>query len=378
MANTQLLPRRLLLIASVAVIIALSGCGALSAPTSSPAASAVASASAIAEPSDRASQTPAGASTGSASASVASGGVESSTVANASASGAASPTSPASSVADATGTAQPASGAADYDAAVQTIVSFYDLINQQKYQEAYAYWANGGKASNQTFDQFKSGYINTVRVSLQLGAVNNQSSQSDGLIAVPVTLESVVNVPNSNDQQVQQFSGTYTVQPAPSGQGGATGQQIVSANIQPANGPLPPTAFNDPVQTLQNYYTALNRREFAPAYTYWNDGGIASQQTFPQFAQGFADTDRVVVDYGTPQGQGAAGSLYTDIPVVIVATKNNRAKQSFCGTYTLRRLNVPPFDKLGWRIESAKIAPTADVNPGSDQAKQLLSGGCKS
>ena len=47
-----------------------------------------------------------------------------------------------------------------------------------------------------------------------------------------------------------------------------------------------------------------------------------------------------------------------------------------CGVYTLRRTNAPPFDQLGWSISRASIKATANVQPGSAQARHLVSGGC--
>jgi hypothetical protein len=250
------------------------------------------------------------------------------------------------------------------------VLDYYTAISQKKFDEAYRLWANDGTASGQTLDQFKQGFANTVRVSLQLGSPKPGAGSS--AVEVPVMLIAISNDPPNNPQKVQQYRGTYTVQP------GASGWQLAGANIGEVNDrPLPPAEFSDPVKLLQNYYDLINRKELATAYTFWSDNGQNSNQTFAQFTQGFATTSKVAIDLGQPQAGGAAGSTYIDIPTVIVATQNDGSQQAFCGTYTLRKLNVPPFDQFGLRIEGAAIAPTALVQPGSDQAKQLLAGGCK-
>ena len=95
-----------------------------------------------------------------------------------------------------------------------------------------------------------------------------------------------------------------------------------------------------------------------------------------QFQQGFASAQRVVITMGEPTGEGAAGTIYANVPILIVATNTNQARQTFCGVYTLRRTNAPPFDQLGWSISRASIKATANVQPGSAQAHHLVSGGC--
>ncbi|MBA3945243.1 MAG: hypothetical protein H0X37_11850 [Herpetosiphonaceae bacterium] len=255
--------------------------------------------------------------------------------------------------------------------ALDVVVNYYAAINQRDYERAYHAWANGGVASKQSLEQFKQGFAKTVQVNVQAGTPRQQANNT---VDVPLTFQAVVNEPAdaTHDQKVQQFSGSYTLQPV------GTTWQIASANISAASGGVKlPSEPSDPIQFVRAYYDAINRREFARAYTYWGNAGTMSKQTFTQFQQGFAATDHVVIDLGKPDGEGAAGSTFIDVPVVIVATNTNRTKQTFCGTYTLRHLNVPPFDQFGLHIEQAKIIPTTNVDPGSDQAKQLLNGGCK-
>jgi hypothetical protein len=256
-------------------------------------------------------------------------------------------------------------------AAVQTVLDYYTAINDKHLDDAYRLWANDGAASQQTLDQFKQGFANTVRVSLQLG--EPKAGSGTNAVEVPVTLIAISNDPNpQNPQKVQQFQGSYTVLP------GASGWRLSGASIAEASGnPLPPAQFADPAKELQNYYDLINKHELATAYTYWSQNGANSQQSFAQFAQGYAATSQATIELGKPESQGALGSIYIDVPAVIVAKQTDGSQQAFCGTYTLRGLNVPPFDKLGLRIEGAKIAATALVQPGSAEAQQLLNGGCK-
>jgi len=256
-------------------------------------------------------------------------------------------------------------------AAVQTVLDYYTAITEKKFDDAYRLWANNGAASGQTLDQFKQGFSNTARVSLQLGTP--KTSAGANAVEVPVMLITIANDPNPNNpQKVQQYRGTYNVAPS------ANSWQLSGANISEVNDrPLPPAEFSDPAKLLQNYYDLINRKELATAYTFWGNNGANSKQTFTQFAQGFATTNKVAIELGQPQASGAAGSTYVQVPTVIVATQNDGSQQAYCGSYILRKFHVPPLDQFGLRIEGSTIAPTALVQPGSDQAKQLLAGGCK-
>ncbi len=242
---------------------------------------------------------------------------------------------------------QPSQSETNWEAAVQTVLNYYGDINQREYKKAYDTWAGNGAASGQTFKQFKQGYANTVQVSVLIGP---SSAQNTAPVKVPVRLISVVNRSNGASQGVQQYRGSYTVRHT------AQGWRLSNASIARSNGKLPPTELSAPRRLVQSYYLEINRRHFARAYTFWEDLGKASKQTFARFEQGFATTEHDAVKVGKPRVQGAAGSFYANVPVVIVATNNNQTKQTFCGSYILRKSDVPPFGKFGWRIYSAKIS----------------------
>lgn len=234
----------------------------------------------------------------------------------------------------------------NWEAAVQTVLGYYGDINQRSYKEAYRTWARDGAASDQSFKQFKRGYANTVAVSVLIGPSKARQTIP---VKVPVKLISVVNRDGA-PQRVKQYAGTYTVRQT------SEGWRISNASIAKKSGKLPPTELSAPRRLVRAYYQEINRRHFARAYTFWEDLGQASNQTFAQFEQGFATTDHDVVEVGRPRVEGAAGSFFAKVPVVIVATNDNQTKQTFRGSYILRKSDVPPFNKLGWRIYEAKIA----------------------
>ena len=85
---------------------------------------------------------------------------------------------------------------------------------------------------------------------------------------------------------------------------------------------------------VKSFYNAVNRQEYARAYTYFGpDGG---PQPYEQFAAGYENTVSVKVLTGTERGDGAAGSIYFTLPVAIDAVQSNGTHRQFAGCYTMR------------------------------------------
>lgn len=283
----------------------------------------------------------------------------------------AAPSSEASPATPVPPTASPAPtvATAGIDAATQALIDYLRAINGRDWAQAYRMWAGDGAASGQTLEQFTQGFARTVQVDARIGT----PASAEGSVTLPVALVAIADADDpAKDQVVQHYQGTYTLQSA----GG--GWRIASARMEatPGDG-NPPQDMRDPATLLSAYVDAINRREFGRAYTYWNHLGQNSGQSFSQFRQGFADTAQVAIQLGQAQLQGAAGSSYADVPALIVARQAGGSTQTYCGTYTLRRLNVPPFDQFGWHIEQAALAPVAAVQLGSEQAARMLQNGCQ-
>ena len=79
----------------------------------------------------------------------------------------------------------------------------------------------------------------------------------------------------------------------------------------------------DAVQLIRNYYRWINQKKYQGAFNIWEkreDGNAANGQSFEKFESGFSDTASVSVEIGEPgEIEGAAGSNYIEIPVVISA-----------------------------------------------------------
>ncbi len=113
----------------------------------------------------------------------------------------------------------------------------------------------------------------------------------------------------------------------------------------------------DAVQLIRNYYRWINQKKYAGAFGIWEkreDGNAANGQSFEKFENGFSDTASVSVEIGEPgEIEGAAGSNYIEIPVVISAMTKSGHAQKFAGTYTMRSSNMA--DDRSWYIYSAKV-----------------------
>jgi len=241
-------------------------------------------------------------------------------------------------------------------AAVQTIVDYYRALNQQRYADAYALWAQ----PSQTLAQFSAGFAATVESRVRIGQVDMALDH----IIVPVTVVAVVNLANG-DQQVQWFAGTYTVQQS----------TIRAADIVATTAPASPDD-SDLAVLVTNYYTALQQLQFSTAYTLWADNGGASQLAYADFVRSIADTQGATITTGTVQQEGAAGSTYAIIPVVGVVAHGTDTPRVLCGTYTARHVMVPPFDQLGWQITQSDIQTVATQMRDDATLKRLLQTGC--
>jgi len=115
----------------------------------------------------------------------------------------------------------------------------------------------------------------------------------------------------------------------------------------------------NPQELVRAYYKAIDEKDYEAAYSAWGDGGARSGQTLQQFKDGFAKTERVVMEIvGPVEIQGAAGSSYATVPVVVRADEQGGVRRNFEGRYVVRRANDIPGatpEQLRWHIDSAEV-----------------------
>lgn len=133
---------------------------------------------------------------------------------------------------------------------------------------------------------------------------------------------------------------TATTVPSPTSEPPTPTQVVVQV---PVNLAYPPDISNaaylddrsTPAALILSYYNAVNRREYLRAYSYYGDGatGLGS---FEGFSNGYTDTDSVSVVLGEIGDEGAAGSIYYSVPMVLNAVTTDQAQQKYAACYILR------------------------------------------
>ncbi|EJN06561.1 hypothetical protein [Phyllobacterium sp. YR531] len=92
-----------------------------------------------------------------------------------------------------------------------------------------------------------------------------------------------------------------------------------------------------PETLIKSYYNAINRQEYARAYSYYVPD--SPPQPFPQFQAGYENTASVTVQFGKVEGEGAAGSAYWSQPVAIKSEAKDGAITVYYGCYRLKLAN---------------------------------------
>lgn len=128
----------------------------------------------------------------------------------------------------------------------------------------------------------------------------------------------------------------------------------------------------NPSEILVSYYDAINSGQYRRAYNYWRNPA----QNYRQFARGYSDTRnvRLLMNPNIP-AEGGAGSLYKEVPTVLISTMKNGSRQIFSGCYILRKINLRPPDiakEDKWGIESANLKSA----PNNSDTAKLLAEAC--
>ena len=105
---------------------------------------------------------------------------------------------------------------------------------------------------------------------------------------------------------------------------------------------------------LLDFGAAMKSRDLDRAYRMFGENGPMSGQTAAQWSKPYADYSDIAVEFGDGRVEGAAGSLYYQVPITLTATSPDGAV-SKDGTITLRRVNDVPgatAEQLRWHIEN--------------------------
>ena len=263
------------------------------------------------------------------------------------------------------------------------LASYVNAINRREYERAWEYWET---PPNPTFEDFQAGFAGTQSVLLAVRPPAWLGAAAGSAYAPIATLFMATNTDGSREN----FVGCYlarrqnvdpsgdsrwwlydaTVNPAPDNSSAAI-LLVDACEEVPPPGPTEPE-YDDqgsPTALLASYINALNRREYERAWEYWEN---PPNPTFEDFQQGFAETDEAFLVVSPPTvWEGAAGSNYTSVPVVMMATHATSGRQSFVGCYVLRSSNMVE-GPLEWHLYDAMVREVPERSPEAS----LLAGAC--
>jgi hypothetical protein len=110
-----------------------------------------------------------------------------------------------------------------------------------------------------------------------------------------------------------------------------------------------------PEAVITSYYNAINRAEYARAYSYYGEN--AAPANYDRWERGYSDTSFVDVGFGETSAEGAAGSVYYSVPVKLDVETTQGQHQYFSGCYVVRLANPAiqgvPFEPM--HIEDATL-----------------------
>jgi membrane-bound inhibitor of C-type lysozyme len=125
--------------------------------------------------------------------------------------------------------------------------------------------------------------------------------------------------------------------------------------------PFTPTSAQGAANVVQTYYAHIGKKDYASAWKLWRGEGAASNQSQAEFTQGCARYAAYNAQIGAPGlTDGAAGSLYIEVPVVIYGRMMNGAEVRQSGKVVLKRINDVPgstVEERLWGISQIELKP---------------------
>ena len=115
---------------------------------------------------------------------------------------------------------------------------------------------------------------------------------------------------------------------------------------------------SSPARVVTSLYNAIDRHEYLRGWSYFADGAAPP---YPEFRDGYADTQSVTLRIGDPSAEGAAGSIHSAVPVALKAVAADGTETVFTGCYYLTQVqpgvqDSPPFRPI--RIDRGKLEPS--------------------
>ena len=145
--------------------------------------------------------------------------------------------------------------------------------------------------------------------------------------------------------------------PPPGAQGG-----LPDDRTPVSEGAFTPESAQGAANVVQTYFALIGAKKYDEAWKLWSDGGKASGMTAQAFAASFDKYSSYNAEIGAPgEIEGAAGSLYVQVPVVIYGRLKSGEEVHMNGPVSLRRVNNVPGsteEQRRWRIAETALKPS--------------------
>jgi hypothetical protein len=296
----------------------------------------------------------------------------------------------------------------DRSSAAELVISYFNAINRKEYLRAYSYWRDA-EADLESFERFQAGYEDTISVDVTLNQVTGDAGAGQFYYAVPALLEA-----ETSGNQVQTYAACYVLHLANPGAQASIpfrslailraravavvdGDDRASALADICSGPefssenpiLTPQGseaevYQDnrsgPLEVLQSYINALNRKEYLRAFSYWEETDSGTEmEAFEQFERGFADTKSIELMAGEVRDYREAGNFFYSMPAVLLVRSRSGETQTYAGCYTFHLSNPatqeePPFRPLA--IRSADLEVVSPETFSNENFTMLLKRNC--
>jgi hypothetical protein len=126
--------------------------------------------------------------------------------------------------------------------------------------------------------------------------------------------------------------------------------------------PFTPTSAQGAANVVQTYYALLGEHRYDDAWKLWTQAGEGSGMTAQAFTASFDQYESYNANIGAPgQIEGAAGSLFVSVPVVIYGRRKSGEEVHEIGEATLRRVNDVPGstpEQRTWHIYKIDLKPS--------------------
>ena len=147
------------------------------------------------------------------------------------------------------------------------------------------------------------------------------------------------------------------VEPLPPGRPGA----LPDDRTPISEAPFTATSVQGAADVVQVYFALIGEKDYARAWKQWRDGTLSGFKTEAEFAASFGQYLEYRGLVGAPgESDGAAGSIYIDVPVQVYGRRADGRELHQLGKATLKRVNDvdgATAEQLLWRIVKLDLAP---------------------